>query len=101
MHSKGIVHRRINSSNIHVENTSDSLNFLVKLDGLEEAFVRVNAYDRVTGSLKHTTFDAPDTYEESYTEKVDVWSIGMLFYFLLTGSMPFSEEEFRKVCLTP
>ena len=80
-----------------MENISDSLNFLVKLDGLEEAFVRVNAFERVTGSLKHSYFDAPDTYEESYTDKVDVWSIGMLFYFLLTGKLPFAEEEFDSV----
>ena len=42
MHNKGIVHRKIDPCHIFVENNSDSLNFLVKLDGLEEAIVRAS-----------------------------------------------------------
>ena len=59
--------------------------------------MRVNAYERVKGVPKKSYFNAPETYDENYTDKVDVWSVGMLFYFLLVGQLPFSEEKFDKV----
>jgi len=37
--------------------------------------------------------------EEQYTEKCDIWSIGVLMFFLLSGRPPFDgkdEEEITK-----
>ena len=36
-HRRGIIHKGIRPSNIFVENNSDGLEFLIKLDGYESA----------------------------------------------------------------
>ena len=97
LHSKGVVHRVIKLDHIFVENCSDSLEFLVKLDGLEDSIVRTNAYEKVTEPPRISHFNAPEMYNKSYTDKADVWSLGMIFYFLLFGSLPFPQETYDLV----
>ena len=37
---------------------------------------------------------APEiTKSQSYNEKVDIWSIGIITYFLLTGYPPFGNKD--------
>ena len=33
---------------------------------------------------------APEVFEENYSEKCDIWSIGVICYMLLSGKTPFS-----------
>ena len=32
--------------------------------------------------------------EKNYNEKVDIWSTGILFYNLLTGSQPYNDRHY-------
>jgi len=45
-------------------------------------------------------FIAPELYSETskYNEKCEVFSIGVIFYKLLTGEHPFEAETFREIC---
>jgi serine/threonine protein kinase len=36
---------------------------------------------------------APEVYNETYDQRVDVWSAGVILFFLLTGDLPFFQEE--------
>ena len=108
MHHKGIVHGHIGPDTVYVENAHESLEFLVKLDGLEDVFV---LYDSRTssdpaadhslprpvirsGPLRSSFFNAPETYDSAFNEKVDVWSVGLLMYHFIVGEFPFDEEDF-------
>lgn len=33
---------------------------------------------------------APEIFAGKYTEKCDIWSIGIIFYIMLTGVVPYS-----------
>jgi serine/threonine protein kinase len=36
---------------------------------------------------------APEVIEHHYTEKADLWSLGVCIYMILTGEIPFVCEE--------
>lgn len=36
---------------------------------------------------------APEIYNETYDQRVDVWSAGVILFFLLTGELPFFQDE--------
>jgi len=39
-------------------------------------------------------FNAPEIYAGNpYDNKVDVWSAGVIFYLMITGCLPFPEEN--------
>jgi len=39
--------------------------------------------------MGNTYFMAPEVLKQSYSTKSDVWSMGVLTYFLLSGKFPF------------
>ena len=51
----------------------------VKLAG--EAFLA-----RMNGS---PVYEAPEVIRNNYDEKCDIWAIGCLLYFMLSGTVPF------------
>jgi serine/threonine protein kinase len=39
---------------------------------------------------------APESYKGEYTPSSDLWSVGVIFYVLMTGDMPFENALFDK-----
>lgn len=89
MHKKQIIHRDIKPENILME-SSDPSNLNIKITD----FGFAKFYDPSKGGLEDTLgsplYMAPEIIKKvPYDEKVDVWSIGVIAYIILTGRPPF------------
>ena len=88
MHAKNIVHRDLKPENILLD-SQDKSNLDIKISdfGFACFFNPDEGLDLVLGS---PIYMAPEIIlKEKYNDKVDIWSIGVITYMLLTGRNPF------------
>lgn len=87
LHSRGICHRDIKLQNILMEHR-DYVTAQIKLIdfGFATHFVGLTPLKTRCGT-PYTT--APEVYRESYDERCDLWSVGVVAYILLSGYRPF------------
>lgn len=92
-HAHGVCHRDLKPENFCLE--SDSGEARVKLIdfGLSQ---RMFDYPmtHACGSLYYV---APEVFKQNYTEKCDVWSLGIITFALLCGCLPFDGHDDREV----
>ena len=92
MHSKKICHRDIKVENIILNKEDDAIKLIdfglsCKTDKCEK--------NKALGTLM---FMAPEVLRhEKYTEKSDMWSIGVVLFVMLTGRVPFVEQDKSKL----
>ena len=100
-HDKGIIHRDLKPENILIEskNEKDKKFFHIKVIdfGTSEIFTK----NKLTEQIGTSFYIAPEVLKNSYNEKCDLWSCGVILYILLCGSPPFNgkteKEIFRKI----
>ena len=123
MHSKNIIHRDIKLENIllnfnnypnipkngrapqPLKFSEKSLNkdFSVKITGLNfsKDLIQDNMGSTILGTPLYMSPDmverANDKSSKKYNTSVDLWSLGVITYELLTGSMPFEGKEIKEV----
>ncbi|XP_020017696.2 sperm motility kinase 2B-like [Castor canadensis] len=87
-HSKGIVHHDLKPENILVDGSGS-----VKLSDFGLSAI-VQAGEKLLMFCGTDVFWAPELFDGKAYEgpPVDVWSLGMTLYYILTGSLPFSED---------
>ena len=85
-HSNNIVHRDIKLDNIIID---DNLKITLIDFGLSKNFSKSKIMKSTTGS---PLFMAPEVLHKKYSNKCDVWSIGVVMYVLLSKRLPFSGE---------
>lgn len=97
--SKLIAHKDLKPNNILLSHP-DSFDSLKLIDfGMAE--------QRREGEMLHITsgtpyYMSPEVYLGRFTEKCDVWSCGVILYFLITGNKPFTGDtkaELRNMVL--
>ena len=86
LHKNRIVHRDLKLQNILVDNSSEE-NFSIKLIdfGISTEIKNVN----LTESIGTVLYVAPEVILSDYNEKCDIWSIGIIMFYLLSGKLPF------------
>ena len=88
---KNIVHRDIKPENLLVEISDNGIPNLKLIDFGFACEIQ----DNLIENLGTPMYTAPEIIKEkNYNEKVDIWSTGILFYNLLTGSQPYNDKHY-------
>jgi len=69
---------------------------VVTLQNFGECMIRekkLPGQDRIVFLTEATYFTAPECFKNNFTQKVDVWSVGVIMYMLLCGYPPFNSSE--------
>ena len=93
LHNLNIVHRDLKSENIIYDGT----NITIIDFGTSTHLIEENL-SKFTGTILYI---APEVINKNYNEKCDIWSCGIIFYILLTGTAPFqgTNQEIKKKIL--
>ncbi len=104
-HASGLIHRDIKPANIHVGRVGLHHDFVKVLDfGLVKSVVADAGGDSLASAAGLTpgtpTYMAPEmAHGESVDGRADLYSLGCVAYFLLTGALVFSAETPIQVIL--
>ena len=103
LHERNIVYRTLKSRSILVWSLDFVDEVSVKLANLERA--EVKSYTGLLGGYRFSSHVAPEmlryNFREEYTEKVDVYSYGILLYELVTRWYPASVTNSHRLSLGP
>ena len=86
LHQNSIVHGDIKPQNIHFKDQEDTIIKLIDFGTSR----RVNDKHAMHGVFGTSYYVAPEVIEGTYSEKCDVWSVGVILYILLSGEPPFN-----------
>ena len=93
LHSKKIIHRDLRPESISfLHDTPDSCLKITEFGSCKHFEKNLRILERVGCPA----FMAPEVISGNYTEKCDVWSMGVMLYLLLSGTLPYvgnSENE--------
>lgn len=100
-HSKGVIHRDLKPSNIMIDPSG-----VVKV--MDYGIARAQHLEGLTTTgafLGTPSYGAPETVEAASQPASDVYSLGVVFFEMLTGSLPFGGDTafavLRNHCTTP
>jgi serine/threonine protein kinase len=90
MHSRNVVHRDLKFENVLFSSLSPMSDVKVIDFGLSKVYKDSRKMADVVGTV-YTM--APEVIMGDYTEKADMWSIGVIAFMLLSSSMPFYGKD--------
>ncbi len=97
-HSRGIIHRDLKPENILIPTGSAKIDYtLLKIIDFGASVLKKDD-GKITFRFGTPYYIAPEVLQESYNEKCDVWSIGVILYLLLVGQAPFDGEDDTVIC---
>ena len=92
MHAQCIVHRDIKPLNIFIRHGSDG-RLVCKIGDFGLA-CRLGEDEYIKEKVGTVCFMAPEALNgKFYRDRVDIWGLGIILYFLVTESLPFKDAN--------
>lgn len=88
LHENNIVHGDLQPKNIHFVSPEKDIIKIIDFGTSR----RVNEQHAMHGVFGTCYYLAPEVIEGEYSEKCDVWSLGVILYILLSGEPPFNAD---------
>ena len=96
LHKNGIVHRDIKAENIMFRSSKEEDWEIKVIDFGISAKLNSN-FTKMHNIVGSPFSIAPEIFSEEYDHKCDMWSVGVLTYFLLSGTVPFTGNSHHEV----
>ena len=97
-HSCGIIHRDLKPENILIPAGKGKIDYtLLKIIDFGASVLKKDD-GKISFRFGTPYYIAPEVLLESYNEKCDVWSIGVITYLLLLGQAPFDGDDDDIIC---
>ena len=91
LHKYGIIHRDLKPDNIMLTEASDRGHIKIMDFGLSKILGKKEKTSDGFGTL---TFVSPEVLiRKPYNKEIDIWSIGVILYLMLSGDLPFDDPE--------
>eukprot|EP00891_Asterochloris_glomerata_P001841 jgi/Astpho2/1841/fgenesh1_pm.00038_%23_10_t len=95
LHSQGIVHRDLKLENMLMTDHTDKSPIKIADFGLSKFFQQGTVLSTMCGSPQYV---APEILgisdgNQAYSPAVDMWSVGVILFILLSGYSPFDDEN--------
>ncbi|KAL7113547.1 hypothetical protein ACP275_04G067700 [Erythranthe tilingii] len=89
-HSMGVIHRDLKPENFLLLNKDENSPLQATDFGLSVFFKEGEVFKDIVGSAYYI---APEVLKRRYGPEVDIWSVGVMLYILLSGVPPFWAES--------
>lgn len=90
LHTYGIVHRDLKLDNIMIEDEDEGISIKLMDFGISRVIGNEEFLIENIGTLEYT---APEMFGNKYNKQIDIWSIGVIAYFLYSGEYPFTDPN--------
>lgn len=91
-HSRGVVHRDLKLENVLFKNSYED-DYTVKVVDFGIAGMQNDKVD--AGTLSYMAPECLDKQAADTTPAIDVWAIGIMFYAMMFGQLPFKGDNER------